>query len=78
MLKDKRCALIVTAAGDAFAGADLIVETYRRIVGAYGMQDLGYVVATEIQSKADLVNERVSSQCERLAATMRNALCADT
>ena len=78
MLAGKHCALIVTAACDAFAGADLVVETYNRIVGAYGMQDLGYVVATEIQSEADLTDKRVTAQCERLAAAMRNALCADT
>ena len=76
MLAGKRSALAVTAAGDAFAGADLIVETYRRVVGAYAMQDLGHVVATGVRGRADLARECVTAQCERLAAAMRDACCA--
>ena len=76
LLAGKSCALLVTAACDPYAGADLVVETYNRIAGAYGMSSLGYIVATDVQGKADLATDSLQARAANLAAAMVAALSA--
>jgi len=54
LVEGKRCSLIVTAAGDEFDGADLVVESYKRMVEFHRMKDIGHLAAANIQRKGDL------------------------
>lgn len=54
LVEGKRCGLVVTAAGDEFDGADLVVEGYKRMVEFHRMKDIGHLVSANIQRKEDL------------------------
>ena len=44
LLKGKKCALIITAGGDEFDGADIVVEGFDRMAEFYQMQYLEHLV----------------------------------
>ena len=47
LLKGKKCALVITAGGDEFDGADLVVEGFDRMAEFYQMRNLGHLVIGE-------------------------------
>jgi len=59
LIQGKRCGLIVTAADDEFGGADLVVESYRRLVEYHKMRDIGHVVVGSVKTRKDALRPEV-------------------
>ncbi|MCM8771489.1 MAG: flavodoxin family protein [Candidatus Omnitrophica bacterium] len=55
LVEGKKCGLILTAAGDEFEGADLVVESYLRMVEYHRMIDIGRVVVCNVLSTKDIL-----------------------
>ncbi len=70
LVENKKCALVVTAAGDEFEGADLVVEGYRRMVDFHRMKNLGHLVVANFDSpmvlECRLIKKRIDTFCENL------------
>lgn len=70
LVENKKCALVVTAGGDEFDGADLVVEAYRRMVDFLRMKDLGHLVVANFHDREILeaphIRMRISSFCEKV------------
>jgi len=62
LVEGKRCGLIVTAGGDEFDGADLVVESYRRMVDFHRMENIGHLVAANIQRKKDFLRSEIKQK----------------
>ena len=70
LVDGKLCGLIVTAGGDEFDGADLLVETYRRMVEFHRMKDAGHLVVASIRTKKDLLKPEVEQQARLYAQAL--------
>ncbi|MBU0478493.1 flavodoxin family protein [bacterium] len=70
-VEDKRCGLIVTAAGDEFEGADLVVESYRRMVEFHRMKNIGHLVVANIRTKKDLLKPNVKQAARKFASSIK-------
>lgn len=66
ILKDSKWALVLTAGGDAFDGADLAVEMFRRQCRFGGMKYLGQHVVAPCPDGAKLRNSSVLKKQARL------------
>ena len=70
LVENKKCALIVTAGGDEFDGADLVVEAYHRMVDFHRMKDLGRLVVANFHDleilEAPHIRTRIGSFCEKV------------
>ena len=70
LVENKKCALIVTAGGDEFDGADLMVEAYQRMVDFHRMKDLGHLVVANFHDleilDAPHIRARIDSFCQKL------------
>ena len=67
LVEGKRCGLIVTAGDDEFEGADLVVESYKRMVEFHRMKNIGHLVAANIQTKEDLLRLEIKQKVKRFA-----------
>ncbi|HOK57050.1 MAG TPA: flavodoxin family protein [bacterium] len=56
LVENKKCGLIITAAGDEFEGADLVVESYSRMVEYHKMEDIGRIVICNVLSEKDIID----------------------
>ncbi|MGC8976343.1 MAG: flavodoxin family protein [Candidatus Ratteibacteria bacterium] len=54
IVEGKKIGLILTAAGDEFEGADLVVESYLRMVEYHKMEDVGRIVICNVLSEKDI------------------------
>ena len=70
-VEGKRCGLVVTAAGDEFEGADLVVESYRRMVEFHRMKNIGHLVVANIQTKKDLLEPSVEQSARKFACSIK-------
>jgi multimeric flavodoxin WrbA len=70
LVANKKWALIVTAGGDEFDGADLVVDAFRRIVEYHEMKDLGHLVVANFQSTEMLdaphIQASIDGFCQKL------------
>ena len=71
LVEGKRCGLIVTAAGDEFEGADLVVESYRRMVEFHKMKNIGHLVVANIQAEKDLLKSGVEQSAKKFASFIK-------
>ena len=67
LLKGKLCGLVVTAGSDKSGGADMVVESYKRITKAYKMKDIGNLVALNISTKEDLLKLKLKEAARKFA-----------
>ena len=72
LVEGKKCGLIVTAGGDEFDGADLVVEGYKRMTEFHRMKDLGRLVAANIQTKKDLLKPEVKKTVREFAQSINS------
>ena len=70
-VEGKRCGLVVTAAGDEFEGADLVVESYLRMVKFHRMKKIGHLVIANIQTKKDLLEPSVKQSARKFARSIK-------
>ncbi|MFH0797201.1 MAG: flavodoxin family protein [Candidatus Omnitrophota bacterium] len=70
LVEGKKCGLIVTAAGDEFDGADLVVEGYCRMVEYHRMKDIGHLVAANIRTEKDLLKPEFKERAKNLARSI--------
>jgi len=73
LIKGKRCGLVVTAGSDESGGADLVLESYRRIASGFEMRDAGHIVLTEIARRDDLLKPEVEEAARRLGRSLTDA-----
>ena len=70
LLENKKSALIVTAGGDEFDGADLLVQTYERIARFSRMENLGHLVVADFTRPQILdaphVQARIEGFCRKV------------
>ena len=70
LVENKKCALVVTAGGDEFDGADLVVDAYQRMARFLRMQDLGHLAVANFLSleilDAPYVVARVDGFCRQI------------
>ena len=71
LVEGKRCGLVVTAAGDEFEGADLVVESYRRMVEFHRMKDIGHLVVANIQTKKDILKPSIERSARKFACSIK-------
>ena len=62
LLKGKKCALVITAGGDEFDGADLVVEGFDRMAEFYQMRNLGHLVIGEYTGHDMLTQKGVAAK----------------
>jgi multimeric flavodoxin WrbA len=75
LLKDAKWALVLTAGGDHFDGADLAVETLRRLGRFAGVKFVGqHVVANCPDGKALKNNRRLQDEAKAFGKELRKAL----
>lgn len=55
LLEGKKAALLVTAGGDEFDGADLVVEGFKRLLEFKRMESLGQLVIASVGSRKDIL-----------------------
>jgi len=67
LLEGKRCGLVVTAAGDEFDGADLVVEAYRRLSEFRRMKNIGHLVVANILTVEDLLRPDITQVARKFA-----------
>jgi len=67
LMEGKRSGLIVTAAGDEFEGADLVVEAYRRLSEFRRMKNIGHLVVANILTAQDLSRPDIKEAARKFA-----------
>jgi len=72
LVEGKRCGLVITAAGDEFEGADLVVESYRRMVDFHRMKNIGHLVAANIRSIEDLSKADIKQRAMKFGRVIGN------
>ncbi|MCM8811114.1 MAG: NAD(P)H-dependent oxidoreductase, partial [Candidatus Omnitrophica bacterium] len=72
LVEGKKSGLILTSAGDEFEGADLVVESYLRLVEYHKMIDIGRIVVGNILSEKDILeNPEVNRKIENFVKNLR-------
>jgi multimeric flavodoxin WrbA len=59
IVEGKKIGIILTAAGDEFDGADLVIEGYLRMVEYHKMKDIGRICVCGILKKEDILKRGV-------------------
>jgi multimeric flavodoxin WrbA len=78
LLKGKSLAAVITAGGDAFDGADLVVPMFRNLCRYAGMNYAGHHVVAPCPDRPALArNARVRTDAGRFGADLRRALLAE-
>lgn len=70
LLEGKKCGLLVTAAGDEFDGADLVVEAYRRIVEYHRMEYIGHIVVGNVNTGEDVLRPGIKRKIKEFVKNM--------
>lgn len=71
LVEGKKCGLIVTAGGDEFDGADLVVEGYSRMVEFHRMKDIGHLVGANIQAGKRLLKSEFKKRAKKFAREIK-------
>ena len=65
LLKGKLCGLVITAGSGNSGGADIIIESYQRIIKAYKMKDIGHIAALNISTKKGFAKPDIKQRAIR-------------
>ncbi|MCM8785701.1 MAG: flavodoxin family protein [Candidatus Omnitrophica bacterium] len=72
LVEGKKSGLILTAAGDEFEGADLVVESYLRMVEYHKMIDIGRIVVCNVLSERDIFeNSEIKKKIENFIENLK-------
>ncbi|MCM8804753.1 MAG: hypothetical protein NC833_05830, partial [Candidatus Omnitrophica bacterium] len=72
LVEGKKSGLILTAAGDEFEGADLVVESYLRMVEYHKMVDIGRIVVCNVLSERDIFeNSEIKKKIENFIENLK-------
>ncbi|MEO0086203.1 MAG: NAD(P)H-dependent oxidoreductase [candidate division WOR-3 bacterium] len=75
LLKGSRWALVITAGGDHFDGADLVVQMFSRLARFAGVELLGhYVAANCLDGKRLRTDRRVAAEARAFGRELKEAL----
>ncbi len=72
LVKGKKCALVLTAGGDEFDGADLVVQSYARMADFCGMNNLGHLVLGEYTGHDKLTGKETAQKISAFAGKLLN------
>ena len=72
LVKGKKCALVLTAGGDEFDGADLVVQSFARMADFCQMQNLGHLVIGEFTGHDILGRKETAQKITAFAAKLAN------
>jgi len=72
LVKGKKCALVLTAGGDEFDGADLVVQSYARMADFSQMQNLGHLVIGEYTGHDILGRKETAAKIAAFADKLLN------
>jgi multimeric flavodoxin WrbA len=72
LVKGKKCALVLTAGGDEFDGADLVVESFARMADFSQMQNLGHLVIGEFTGHEMLDRKETAQKIAAFAGKLLN------
>ncbi|HEY9161371.1 MAG TPA: NAD(P)H-dependent oxidoreductase [Desulfomonilia bacterium] len=72
LVKGKKCALVLTAGGDEFDGADLVVQSFARMAEFSQMNNLGHLVIGEYTAHEMLDRKETAHKIEAFAEKLLN------
>ena len=74
LMKNKKAALALTALGDEFEGADLVVQAYERMLKLHRMKDIAKIAICNFTSPAILEESLILSKVKKFSHIIINEL----
>ena len=72
IVEGKKIGLILTSSGDEFEGADLVVESYLRMVEYHKMRDIGRICVCGVSKKEDILKKEVREKIKNFLKEIKN------